>query len=267
MMLRLVLFRDCDLTHTWPFAPVQWGAENKVGYVTNEDVVIYPYYFRLRRVSLAKVPRSCRLLKTTSRPIDSNVEKFFTQNHDNFWMFSVGVKALDPNGEYPNFFDVPVKLPLPDHRSEEEFYKRWNTLMDILQRGDFVFTADSASRISRLICWGDQGPWSHVAMYIGDGIVHEAIPPRVSERPIDVYRNPRFRLGLYRLKGITAADAEELIAFSRRRLGLPYGFLKALRLGLWKLIGGRPGKGHDAFLVSPNDMTYLMPGLELIHVV
>ena len=266
-MPRFVMFRDADLTHKWPFSSVKWGAKNKVGYVTKEDVVIHPYYLRLRRLPLAKVPRPCDMWTLPPSPIDSNVETFFTQNCDNFWLFNVGIHALNPNGAYPNFFDAPIKLPLPEHRSDAQFYKRWDTLMDVLQRGDFVFTADSESRISRLICRWDQGPWSHVATYIGDGIVHEAIPPRVSERPIDVYRNPRYRLGVYRLKDITADQAEELIAFGHRQLGKPYAFGKVLRLVLWKIIGGRPGKRHDAFLVSPNDMTYVIPGLELIHIV
>jgi Permuted papain-like amidase enzyme, YaeF/YiiX, C92 family len=267
-MLRFVMFRDLDVTHKWPFSSVKWGAKNKVGYITKENIVIYPYYLRLRRLPLAKLPRPYDVWTLPASPIESNVEVFFTQNHDNFWMFNMGMHALDPNGAYPNFFDVPIKLPLPDHRSDAEFYERWDTMMRLLQRGDFIFTADSESRVSRLICRWDQGPWSHTATYIGDGIVHEAIPPRVSERPIDVYRNPRYRIGVYRLKGgMTDEEAGRLMGFARRQSGKPYAYRKVLRLALWKLIGGRPGKKQDAFLVSPNDMTYVIPGLELIHIV
>jgi hypothetical protein len=139
--------------------------------------------------------------------------------------------------------------------------------MAILQRGDWIFTADSNSRISRLICRWDHGPWSHIGTYTGDGSICEAIPPRVAERPIDVYRNPRYRLGIYRHKGMTADETDERIAWDRRQVGKPYAYRKALRLALWKLIRGRPGKGQDAFLFTPNDVAYLTPGLELIHLV
>ena len=98
--------------------------------------------------------------------------------------------------------------------------------------------------------------------------MHEAIPPRVSERPIEIYRNPRYRLGVYRVKGITPDQAELMISFTHRQLGKPYAYRKVLRLALWKLFGGRPKKSSGGFfLISPNDMAYVTPGLELLHIV
>lgn len=154
-----------------------------------------------------------------------------------------------------------------DHRSDTEFYKRSETMMAILQRRDWIFTADSNSKISGLICRWDQGPWSHMGAYTGDGFLCEAIPLRVSERPIDVYRNPRYRLGIYRHRGMTAEEADKLIAFNRRTVGESYGYRKAVRLASWKLIRGRRAKGQDAFLLIPNDLAYLTRGLELVHLV
>jgi hypothetical protein len=111
--------------------------------------------------------------------------------------------------------------------------------------------------ISRLIARFDHGTWSHVGTYTGDGTILEAIKDGVVERDIEVYRNPRYRLGLYRHKSMDPKSAVNLVGFMRSQLGKRYNFRAAVRLALLKVFGLQPGKGlrpPRLDELTPNDL-------------
>jgi YD repeat-containing protein len=251
-MPTFITFRDCDLFYKWPWVRVGWAAANKVGYLTRAGIVIYPWRWGLKRKGITAIERHHKVFAISELPPlreDDNIETFFTQNRANPYLFSVGVHALNGRLEY---FNNPVKLPILDRIPSEEFERRWGRFTALLRPGDAIYTLDTQSAVSRLIAYLDQGTWSHSATYIGNGQIIEAIPPCIVERSIDVYRSPRYRLGLYRFIA-TPEQTELQLAFARSQIGKPYAYRKVLRLAMRKLLLRPPPAGRQ---VTPNEFIY-----------
>ena len=99
-----------------------------------------------------------------------------------------------------------------------------------------IFTFDTKSVGSRLIAYLNQGTWSRVGICSGNGCVLEAITSGVTERSIEAYHHPRYRLGIYRLSG-SPAQIDKMIEFAESQLGKSYAFKKALKLGVRMILG------------------------------
>jgi hypothetical protein len=247
--VRLIAFRDLD--RIW-YRGDETGF-NKVGYITRKNTVVHPCWNRgLTETTLSRVQRCPHALlekiATTQAEAD-NVEVFFTQNTPSVELFNLGFQAIASANDL-SFFENPIRIPILDDISPQEFERRWKTFSSALRQADAIFVLDSGSLISRLIARFDHGTWSHVGTYSGDGTILEAIMDGVVERDIEVYRNPRYRLGLYRHKKMDPMNAEDLIGFMRSQLGKRYNFRAVARLALLKVFGLQPGKEA----VTPNDL-------------
>jgi uncharacterized protein YycO len=90
-------------------------------------------------------------------------------------------------------------------------------------------------------------------MYSGQGTVVEATTSGVVERPIEVYKNPQIRLGLYRYRSV---EPEQAVARMRAKIGAGYNYWGALRAGVGKYFNlWERGAG------TPNDLV-AVPGVE-----
>jgi hypothetical protein len=197
-------------------------------------------------------------------PDGDNIEIFYTQNVPNRTLFYHGINAFRDKEKYARYFDSPIKLPVLDPISPEEFERRWKQLLSLLRPGDLIQLIDTGSFVSRMIARFDQGSWSHAATYIGNGHVVEAIPiGGVVVRPIGVYQSPRYRVGLYRPRpDYTPEDTAKLIAFCLSTVGGRYSYRQAVALALRKLLGLKLVLPQ----VSPNDAV-VMTNFPLIFVV
>jgi hypothetical protein len=254
--VRLITFRDLD--RVW--YRVDETRFNKVGYITRKDTVIHPRWNRgLTETPLSRVKRhlhrlSQRLARTQTE-VD-NIEAFFTQNTLSVELFNSGFQAIISASDL-SFFENPVRIPILDDISPQEFERRWETFSLTLRRADIIFVLDTKSLISRLIARFDHGTWGHVGTYTGDGTIVEAIKDGVVERDIEVYRNPRYRLGIYRHTNLDPKTAEDLVSFMRSQLGKRYNFRGVARLALLKVLGLQPGKGLRPLRaddLTPNDL-------------
>jgi hypothetical protein len=246
---RMVTFRDSD-----PWYKADETGMNKVGYITCRQTVIHPLRRRVVETPIRKVlkKRRCTLFTIDSAYSKylANIETFFTQNRPSVGLFFMGQDAI-VRGEF-SFFDDPVRLPIlrPILPSEREV--RWEQFVSQLRPADIVAVFDTQSLMSKLITHLDQGTWSHTALYVGGGKVTEAITAGVVERPIEVYRSSRYRLGIYRAS-LTELQAELLVAASRTIVGRHYSFYKATRLGIMMALGTRRNRTRSKN-VSPNDI-------------
>ena len=257
-MPTLITFRDFDLLYKWPRYNVAWNEHNKVGYVTQACIAIYPLRCGLKKIALSKIKHTHKLVPLPSTPLDDNIERFFTQNRDNPSLFVRGIKMLTQNLD---FFKSPVKLPILDHITAQDFEVRWAQFVSLIRPGDWIQIIDTKSFVSKTISRIDHGVWSHSATYTGDGNICEAITSGVVERSIDVYRSYRYRLGLYR-PNEPPNSVQPRIAFLRSQIGKPYGYRKVLRLACWKLLQLPPIQAQP----SPNDVVFLYDA-PLIYVV
>jgi hypothetical protein len=100
-------------------------------------------------------------------------------------------------------------------------------------------------------------------MYIGKGQIAETLTKGQIERGIDAYRSPRYRLGVYRPKGMPPISVAKARAISRSMIGGHYDYLGAFVLGLrvlFRIKGGGPRFRSIGEFLRTTD-------IRLIHVV
>jgi Permuted papain-like amidase enzyme, YaeF/YiiX, C92 family len=266
-VIHFVHFRDFD--RIW--YRVDPTGSNKVGYVTRRDTVIHPWLSRgLAETPLTRILRHRHTLfqmAVSSQADVDNIERFFTENARSIELFNSGLAALGAGGIQQNlsFFDNPIRLPVLDPITHEEFEQRWAVFRSIVCSGDVIEAIDTKSLVSRLIARFDHGTWSHVGLYSGNGTILEATSAGVVERDLDVYHNKNYRLGVYRAGKLSTRQAEVMARFGRSQLGKPYNFRGLFRLAAFKTFGLKP-TGSPARNVSPNDIARSQR-LRLIHIV
>jgi uncharacterized protein YycO len=157
-----------------------------------------------------------------NHPHSAQIEEFFTTNVMNNKLY---VRALLEIGNVNStFWNKPIKVPILTPITAEEHEARWNRMVKLLQKGDGIFTFDTKSPSSRVITYLDQGTWSHIATYAGNGQICEAIPSGVVERSIEAYRDSRYRLGVYRVPGASLEQIDALVKAGRSQVGKRYNF-------------------------------------------
>jgi permuted papain-like amidase YaeF/Yiix C92 family enzyme len=258
-MTRVIIYRG-------PFDP--WHRRdttgfNNTGYVTADDIVIHPRRSRIAMTPLARIAkRPHQLIQLPNLPHAQQIEAFFTKNVINNTLYVMALQHI-PNANSP-FWRSPIKVPILEPISAEEHERRWNKLKSVLQKGDGIFAIDTESAGSRIIAYLDQGSWSHVGTYSGNGQIVEATTSGVTERTIEAYHNRRYRLGAYRLPGATSEQIDTIISFARTQIGGGYNYRGAITLGLRLAFGMWPTAG--AAHTTPN-MVLAMAGYELLEVI
>jgi hypothetical protein len=258
--VRLVIFRDFD--RVW--YRLDDTGFNKIGYVTKSGTVVHPRWKRgLTESSLVSILRrphkKCSVIGTEGRA--KNIEMFFTENVPSIELFEAGIIALTKGLFW--YFDNPIRIPKLEAITERQFEERWKTLRTILQMGDVIFTINTRSTISRLIARFDHGTWSHVGAYSGEGKITEATPPKLVERSIEAYHDPRYRLGAYRRFDMDEAQQLKFISGMKSAIGAHYDYRGAIRLAIYKLLGNRPPEEGSH---GPNGLAR-SERLNLIHLV
>jgi hypothetical protein len=159
----------------------------------------------------------------------------------------------------PNVLNSPILMPdvcMP--LTSEKHAESWLRVIPKLQVADTIFTFRTKSFRSKLIAGIDSGSWSHTAIYIGNGDIVEAIGEGVVKRSIEIYNDPTIRLGVYRPFIMTEIPKEKVVASAFEKLGVPYGHVMLIRLGLMKLFCPSKLKpGEHPRDTSPNDIIYL----------
>jgi hypothetical protein len=261
--IRIVTFKDWDIFYKWPwFKDVKWTNDNKIGYVTKNDLVIYPFLRWWKKVPLKDLKVSRMATKDVEEKLAKNVEAFFTENVPNRRLFYVGIHAIAHPEEQSTIFEHPIKLPILIPITKEERDARWEQMTAIIKSGDYVFCIDTGSRLSQFIAKYDYGTWSHVGWYIGGGYLSEAIPKHgVCVRHMEVYNTPNYRVGIYR-PSYKHGNVEKMLEFNMKEFGGRYGYHTAIALGLRKLIGLQP----KAPQISPNDLAIQL-NVPIVHIV
>ncbi len=92
---------------------------------------------------------------------------------------------------------------------------------DALEPGDILLT--SVATISSFgIRLGTFSPVSHAVLYLGDGVVAEAVGTGVRQRTIDALVDEEQMVVAFRLPGVTAVHVDKLRAWSDSQVGTRY---------------------------------------------
>ena len=247
--LEFVFFRDGDQRHPHE------GEFNKAGYLIDRTRVLHLQGNRLVKTQIGrlKVFSPKVIAMSLDGAVGQAVHECLVAEPLDPRRFGYAMNALTAL-DWKYFTHPAPPLPAPA-LTLEEYWVRWDSFWALAKPADLVFTFDSSSRMSRIISWVDRGPWSHSAMYSGQGTVIEATTSGCVERPIDVYKRPQFRLGLYRYRDV---NPELAVAGMRTTIGAGYNYWGALRAGVGKYLNLlERGAG------TPNDLI-AVPGVEQV---
>lgn len=255
----------CKFLDRNPFHRPGPSGLNRVGYGTRRGTMIYQRKYNFVEVPLERLrPKRIEAyeIKGSETQLDA-IETFFTGNVLNTFLMNRGLLAVAHGPR--DLFDAPIQLPILRPITHAEWTRRWQELPDILQKLDTIQVFDGTSRNSRLIAAIDRGSWSHTAMYSGDGTVLESITSGVRERPLEVYRRPGIRIGVYRMTGAPTAEADKAISWARQRIGNGYGWAQLGKKGFQTLLRLHPEP--ERFIASPNDLIVRTEGMELVFLI
>jgi hypothetical protein len=224
--MQILLFKDNDRTY-----PVDTTGFNKLGIVTSDKSVVFPYKRKVLRKTLTEITKLPCELRHIEHDIEPRkIDTFFLENFQSPDLFNSGVHSIT-NGD-SEYFDNPIKLPMLKKGNLLNKEQEWKKLCELIEVGDWLCTYDRKGITSKIISKIDSGPWSHVGMCSGKGTIVEAITKGVVERPLSVYAGDNYHVGLYRYVG---SEKEEAVSFMRSQIGKKYNFKGAYIAGTQKL--------------------------------
>jgi hypothetical protein len=258
--MTICCFLDSDRSH-----PPDSTGLNKVGYITSDECVIFPFRKQFKSVPLqrfrAETLELCQMAISAERM--HQIDLFFRSNVLNPVLIRRAFNTIT-RGEL-DFFDDPIKLPRLDPITSSEHRDRWERAMALVQFGDLLQIFDESSVVSRLIAKVDRGCWSHSASYGGEGKVFESITSGVTIRPLEVYNKSSIRLGIYRMEGMTPENAKASLSWAQSQVGKPYGWNQLFRAGIEKIFFYSPTR--KPIIPTPNDLIVWTDSIKLIALV
>lgn len=230
--------------------PADFTGYNQVGIVIDENKMLIKRKKSIVEVKSIDSPNGQYSLRTpNSAKAAKLIVTYFKDNVMNVPLFDRGMASL-VDSKRAHLFDSPLLMPKFMDRSVNDYEEKWRAIESKAQAGDLIFTYDSHSLISKLIAGFDKGAWSHVATYMGDGMLCEAITSGVTKRNINHYKQPNIMVGLYRFPNITEDQAKNIKAFHEKQIGKPYNYLGVIKLAL-KMVLGLKSK-----IPTPNGIIY-----------
>jgi hypothetical protein len=238
---------------------------NKVGYITSDNNVVFPFRKRFKSVPLRKLKvetlELCQMAISEDRM--RQIDLFFRENVLNPVLVRRAFNAISRGAL--GFFDDPIKLPKLAPITPSERRARWKNALALVEPCDLVQVFDESSVVSRLIARVDRGCWSHSAGYLGEGKVTEAITSGVTIRPLEVYNRSSIRLGIYRIEGVTSENAEAARKWSQEQVGKGYGWSSVIRSGIEKIFLYDPQR--KPVIPTPNDLIVWTDPIRLVALV
>lgn len=198
----IILFFDKRL----PADPKERGDQpslNRVGVIINEAYALSINQLLgtryIERMPVAKLQELANLtLRRCDPPEFGNAIAAFFRNHRRkVAQFDAGLRSLFYGNMQP-FAEGRVYPTRPSYPNDASYQASWRYLISQLQPMDMLFTIDRSSLLSRFIAWSTHGPWSHVALYVGEGEISESTTSGLRTCSIEVYHSRRYWIGAYR---------------------------------------------------------------------
>jgi len=224
---------------------------NQMGILIENNKILFCRNRKIIEIDATKIKTTRMFIyPIADKEMSLKITNYFKINANDYRRFNAGLLAIVQG--IIIFFDYPVIFPeLTKWNSEDEYERSWGNLVAQLQPADCVCTFNEKSVISRFISFIDKGPWSHTAIYIGNGEICEAISCGVVKRKIDVYNNKHIHIGIYRSLDLSADQKKDIIGWFLSSMGVKYNYKGIILLGLKKILG------IHSNIPSPNDLVCL----------
>jgi hypothetical protein len=248
-LMDVILFFDWASTR-----PQDENGQNQWAFVVNDDEALY-YREKVHSLPLSDVHKldSPTVVHRFPKEVADLIAPVLVKYRHNPMMFQVVVNHLQCNNLLPviegAFFPEDVT-----YGNDEDYEEAWQRLIGSLQPRDAIFTFDRRSFLSRAIAKFTHGPFSHCAVYAGDGIIHEIVTSGTRMVDIEVYKGRGYRVAAYRHYGRAPNTIEEMLDGMRRTDGRPgYSYFGALLAGI------KAFRGHHADAMAPNSLILAGP--------
>jgi hypothetical protein len=235
-------------------------AVNRVAIVVDEQGALFLDKGALGRQIVKRLPldvlpklRNVSFRRSVHVEHRDRIAKYFLTYVDKPAHFQAGMEALR-SGNLQPLLDGKIFPERPSYGSDEGYEAAWRNLKRCLQPMDCICTVDLSSRLSRFIAWATHGPWSHIAVHVANGEIHESVTSGIRNAPIEMYKGRNHWVAAYRNiqasnRPLTGAQVEAIVsstAFKRDA----YNYRGAIKYGFKSFCGD-----HSHALV-PNSIIY-----------
>jgi hypothetical protein len=232
--------------------PVDESGCNQWAFVVDEKEALY-VRGRVRSIPLSKVHKleNAIVVHRIPEPLAKFVAPMLLRYRWRPSMFQVAINHLQGNN-YAPFIYRDFFPPEPNYESDEEYELAWDHMVSMLEPRDAIFTFDRRSPISKLIAKVTHGPFSHCAVYAGDGTISEIVTSGTRMVPIETYKGRHYRLAVFRHYGKAPNTVAEMLADMRAVDGRSgYSYLGAFGAGVKALFGNhREAMAPNSLILS-----------------
>lgn len=229
---------------------------NQTAFVVDERGALVLRNRRVELIPLNQIPllRNVQVRKTDPK-LGEAMASYFVRYERCPAHFEAGVRA----GACRNFqpFELGSIFPVaPVYKNEGEYENAWQNFTFLLKPLDCILMTCRTSILSRFIAWATHGPWSHVALYVGDGEIAEWGTTGFRRGPIENYKGQQNWTACYRhidtvKNPPSTAKARKAIESDPRNV--PSGGYN-YRGALW--YGVRAFLGDHKLGLTPNSLIY-----------
>lgn len=244
-LMDIILFFDWMSLHP---ADDQTGW-NQWAFVVSENEALY-LRGRVHSIPVSEAYKldSATVVHRFPEAIAKFIAPFLIKYRSHPAMFQICVNHLQCNNLAP-FIEGGFFSPDVSYETEEEYEEAWQHLLSTLQPRDAIFTFDRRSLLSSAIAKFTHGPFSHCAVYAGDGMISEIVTSGSRMIGIDVYKGRHYRVAVYRHYGKPPDTVEEMVEGMRREDGkLGYSYAGAILAGI------KAFRGKHIEAMAPNSL-------------
>jgi hypothetical protein len=220
---------------------------NRVAVFVDESGALYldkrRWKSKVRHISTADATalNNLQLRRFTKIEFASQIAVYFRTHRKNPSYFQAGLNAWI-NGNMQPFVECRLFPQRPFYIDDDAYNESWTIFAQSLKPGDAIYTVDTESYLSRLIAWATHGTWSHVAWYVGDGMISESTTSGIRTVPIEYYRHRRYWLGAYRHielmeAAVSSEHCQSLVTSDTRFRRDRYNYPAAMYYGFRSFIG------------------------------
>jgi hypothetical protein len=183
--------------------------------------------------------------------LKDRIAHFFLRNVRSPPVFKSGLHHM--RADNYSVFERGSLFPIrPEYKSDDEYEAAWLRFNSRLLPSDGIFTVRMDDRVSRFIAWATHGPWSHVAIYKGNGEIVESVTSGIREAPLSIYKGRHYWIAAYRhIQTIGRSDLPTPTKeWGLKRFRDGYNYRGAIKYGIRSFVND-----HSHALV-PNSMIY-----------
>jgi hypothetical protein len=225
---------------------------NQWAFAVGDGRALYHSRGKVRSIDLATAYQlpNARLIRWKPVALGPYIVSYLVAHQNRPSHFLAGIRAMQ-NTNFEMFLRGELFPRSPIYESDEQYEQSWKSFISQLMPRDMIFTTQLDSLVSRFIAWATEGPFSHCALYLGNGEISEIVTSGNRIVDISVYKGRNYRVAAYRTFAPSPKKWKETVEECRAADGTPgYSYYGAISHGIRSFF-----RDHDNSFV-PNSLIY-----------